>query len=203
MLARSGLITAPCGVAPFRRPVLKTVQHVLLQVGLDQGQNPAVRHFSLNELHEPRLRDMIKEAFNVRIHHYRVFRFEPGIYLTQSVLATASGTEAVTVFGKVPFEDRFHHVSDRSLHHPVPHSRNAQRPSFLGGRALGIQTRLIALGRYVPSFSSRWQTGQILFQASLEHLDGLVVHSGASPIRLHLGKGRSKVAHFVRPCRSG
>src|SRR4030042_1260928 len=49
------------------------------------------------------------------------------IHLSQRILASSPGSEAITVLCKLPFEDRLDHFPQRRLYRPVTYRRNTQR----------------------------------------------------------------------------
>src|SRR5262245_41654852 len=80
------------------------------------------------------MRDGVEVALEVRVDYPRVPLLEQLIDPAERVLASPPRPEAVTVDGEVVLEDRFQHVPQCALRHPVAYRGNPQRAQFLLAR---------------------------------------------------------------------
>ncbi len=73
------------------------------------------------------MRDRVKVALQVRIHHPEVARFQMPVHLTQRILATQTLPKAKASGLEFVFKDWLDHQLQRSLHHAIFDSRYAER----------------------------------------------------------------------------
>jgi len=100
------------------------------------------------------------------------------------------------MFSKVSFEDWFQHCAHCGFHHPVAHRRDAQRPLLATAR-LGYPFSSQRLRTITAVFQGAREMLQVGFQVLLEHLDGLIIHTGGSFVRLHSRKGTLQIRRAV------
>jgi site-specific DNA recombinase len=110
-------------------------QHSGLQESRDYFQELSVRHLFFHQLHQPGLVDCVEVALDIDVHHVTVAFNQLSIHAPKRVMATAFGTEPVTVLGETVLKDRLQQESNSLLHHPVGHRRDPQRTRF---RAAGF-----------------------------------------------------------------
>ena len=174
----------------FSQPPL--FHHALPQKSLHQGQHPPVADPLPDPLHELGPRNRVEVALPVGFHHMPMSRSEQQVHLPQRVFAAASGPEPIAVVRKPLLKDRFHHMSQRRFHRPVPYGRDAQGSPVPAARLRNVDPPdclrpVAALSQ--PSF----QPLQLLFLFPLELLHGDMIHPRRSLVRHHLPEGRSQV----------
>ena len=137
MLLNSGEIGAPCGV-PFRsrrarfvrrrppRPVVLLHRH--LQPRLDPAQQPPVAHAAGDGPEQVGVRNLAVVVRQVGVHHLPVARRQQPVNAPDRVMRAPARPIGVLLRLQVGLEDRRQHQRRRRLRHPVPETRNAQRP---------------------------------------------------------------------------
>src|SRR5690554_7148394 len=85
----------------------------------------------------------------------------------ERVVATASGTEAVAMFGKAMLVNWFEHHAHRLLHHTVCHRRDAQRACLLTS-GFGYPHPFHCLGLVSATFQTLFHGEQPSFAVFVE-----------------------------------
>ena len=139
MLLNSGDMGDPCGV-PFRsrrapvRSAATAVPVVLLhghfQPRLDPAQQPPVAHATCDGPEQVRVRDLTVVVRQVGVHHLPVARRQQPVHAPDRVIRVSARPVGVLLRFQVRFENRRQHQHRRRLRHPVPETRNAQRPEL-------------------------------------------------------------------------
>src|SRR5215212_2891422 len=180
----------------LRSPVLQTGHHFLFEKGTHQVQDPAVRHLRLNPRQQTLARDRVVVAAEVGVHHVGIASFQQRRDAPQSILGTSPRTESVAVSCKVPFEDRFQNVPQRTLHHPVSNRRNPQR-ALLRAPRLGNPYPANRLRTVATVFQARRQDLQVPFQLVRKLRDRHMVNASAPPVPLAPLVGRPQVPSVI------
>ena len=128
MLLSNGLQHRPLRSSGFGFPFLQTVHNAGLEKGSDQLKNPPVSDAFPQSAHQPIVRNRVKVALEVHIHHIHITLLHEAIHSPQGVFATPSGAKAVTVRGEFLLEDRLDDVANCPLDDSITHRRNSQRP---------------------------------------------------------------------------
>src|SRR5580704_3707638 len=132
MLAKSGLITPPCGVpSGVASHPLPVFHHLGFEVALNQFEHPSIADLLPYLFHQLLVRDAVEIAFDIRVDHPVVAFFQQLFDSSESISGSSSGTKAVTLCGKVSFKDRLDDVSEGCLDHSIPDHRYPQRPLLL------------------------------------------------------------------------
>ncbi len=79
--------------------------HALFEQPLDEPQNPPVGDVLAHQRHEPVMGNRIEVALDVHFHDVLPPCLEQFFHTPQRVFTTASGAEAVAVFGEAVFEN--------------------------------------------------------------------------------------------------
>jgi hypothetical protein len=116
----------------------------LVQGLLQQRQHPAVRDLFPYAGQQLLLRDAVEVSFEIRVHrgggrgkggagrasHPRASSGQTLLHHFHGLPGAAPRAKAVTALREVPLEDRLKDMQQRTLHDPVAHGRDAQRPLF-------------------------------------------------------------------------
>src|SRR5438128_2182213 len=76
------------------------------------------------------MRDGVEVSFYIDVHDVQMAASQQFIHSPQRIVATAPGSKAVALRGKLTLEDGFNHHSERALHHAVAHGGDSQRSLF-------------------------------------------------------------------------
>src|ERR1700674_3925894 len=127
--------------------------------------------------------DPIKELFQIEIHHpTAAFGYIP-LSLRPRLMRRTSGSESVTVFGKLRIPPALQNLHDRLLHHTIQHRWDAQLthpPRRLGYLSPSYRLRLVGPAQQL--FANRWP---VLLQVARQLLDRHAVDSRTSLVGLH------------------
>src|ERR1019366_3667180 len=180
----------------LRNPFAQAVHHSLFQKLLHQPQDSTVRDPFAHPAHQPIFRDRVEVALQVRIDDmHEAFvqqRFDP----FEGMMTASSVPKAVAVLGEGDVEDRFQHMQQRRLHHPISNAWNAQRPLFRAAW-LGYPYALDRAGLILSRPKFLLQPAHLFELAVLESPDGLVIDSGGSLVAQHRSACRSEVPQVV------
>ncbi len=92
-----------------------------------QFEDSAVHHLGLHPRKQALVRDRIKVAFQVRIHHVGVPFCEQLLHPVNRTLTPPAGPETKTPRRKFALENRLQHHPQCRLYNASPHRRNTQR----------------------------------------------------------------------------
>src|SRR5438093_3402325 len=180
----------------FRCPALRRLHDLLGQIRFQQLQHSAVRYLLPHLFQQLIMRNRIEIALQVRIHHPGVSSFQQLVHPSQGLLTAPVRSKTVALLGKAPLKDRFQHVSQCGLHHPVSNRRNPQGALFLTAR-LGNPDPPDCLGPVAAVLQRLGELLQVLLQMLLEHLHRLVVHPSRPSVGFHFCKSGPQVRQGV------
>src|ERR1035438_1874539 len=101
------------------------------------------------------------------------------------MMTASTVPKAIAVLSKRDIEDRFQHVQQRCLHHPIPHAGNAQRPLFRAAW-LGNPHAFDRAGLVLSSPQFLFQACEFFELAVLEFLDRSEEHTSELQSLRHL-----------------
>ena len=104
--------------------------------------------------------------------------------------------KSIAALGERDVEDRFQHMQQRRLQHPISNAGNPQRPQFLAAR-LGYPDALDRAGPILSRPQFLLQPTQFFGLAVPESLDGLVIDSGRPLVAQHRLACRSEIQRMV------
>ena len=122
------LPTRPVRTAATTAPVVLLHRH--LQPRLDPAQQPPVAHATRDGLHQLRVGNLAEVVRQVGVHHLPVARPQQSMHAPDRVMRVSTRPIGVLLRLQVGFENRRQHQHRRRLRHPVPETRNAQRPEL-------------------------------------------------------------------------
>ena len=139
MLLNSGEIGDPCGV-PFRSRRARFVRRrpprpsssstAISSHALTQPSSRPVAHATRDGLHQLRVGNLAEVVRQVGVHHLPVARPQQSMHAPDRVMRVSTRPIGVLLRLQVGFENRRQHQHRRRLRHPVPETRNAQRPEL-------------------------------------------------------------------------
>lgn len=111
-------------------PTFHVLNDVLLQPARQQLQQATIADVLFDFLCKQVVRDAVKVAFEVSVHHVGVAFSQVSIDFPQRVLAAFARSESVTYVQKFFLKDRLYHPFDRRLHDSVFDGGDAQGSRF-------------------------------------------------------------------------
>src|ERR1022692_1456019 len=178
--------------ALLRRPEFVRFHHRLLQECCDQVQHPTIGNILPHPRQHRRLRNRVEVAPQIRIHDPVIALIQELLDTTKCVFRTALWPKPITVFGELPLEDGFHHLPQSSLHHPVAHGGNPQRPRFAAPwfRNPHAANRLRLVRARPQLFRNLIQ---VLFQAFFKILHRHSIHSRRAAVGFHFSESALQI----------
>src|ERR1022692_3386250 len=178
--------------ALLRRPEFVRFPHRLLQECCDQVQHPTIGNILPHPRQHRRLRNRVEVAPQIRIHDPVIALIQELLDTTKCVFRTALWPKPITVFGELPLEDGFHHLPQSSLHHPVAHGGNPQRPRFAAPwfRNPHAANRLRLVRARPQLFRNLIQ---VLFQAFFKILHRHSIHSRRTAVGFHFSESALQI----------
>ena len=128
MFARSGEITAPCGVPTSPRCYLPVLHHPGFQPLADQSDHPPIADPVFHEADQPVVAHRIEEPGDVGIQYpVHLAPVDPDRQRVQRIVLAAPGPEPVAEPQEIFLPDRIQHFYQRALDDLVLQRRYAQR----------------------------------------------------------------------------
>src|SRR5882724_3005387 len=126
MLAKRGLITAPCGVPPVgvHRSISFTMS-CLRNAPISSSTRPSLTFCSTRSI-KPRVWNGIEVALKIDIHHKGVAVSKQPLYFPKRIFTAKPRAKAVAHLKELPLKDGLQHKLERRLHDAVFHHRNPQ-----------------------------------------------------------------------------
>src|SRR5438445_5962384 len=131
--------------AAARPPFLHVLDDVLMQIGLDQLQHPAIAHTLLYALHKPRMRNRVEVAPQIGLHHKGVALSKQSVHFAKRLFAAKTRAKAITHLQELPLKDGYT-LSIRLNHLPplTPFASAANMRSFHTEASTHLQSLLWA-----------------------------------------------------------
>ena len=171
--------------------------HCHFQPRLDPAQQPSVAHAPGDGPHQVRVRDLTEVVRQVGVYHLLVARVQQPVHALDRGVRVAARPIRILFRLQVGFEDGRRHQHRRRLRHPVPETRNAQRPELptllLRDEDLPNRTRLVGPRLQVPRQCSQ----PLVHPRRLDVRDRLAVHPGRAAVATHSLPGDRE--HVVAP----
>ena len=104
--------------------------HRHLQPRLDPAQQPPVAHAAGDGPEQVGVRNLAVVVRQVGVHHLPMARRQQPVHAPDRVMRAPARPIGVLLRLQVGLEDRRQHQHRRRLRHPVPETRNAQRPEL-------------------------------------------------------------------------
>src|ERR1700693_131483 len=128
MFAKSGEITAPCGVPHLRLRPLPILRYSRFQPFLDQPQHPWISHASLEQLQQMPMVEIIEKATDIRIQNpVHLLPHNPRRQRVQCIMRAPSRPEPIRDTDEVLFVDRVEDRHHRLLDYFVLQGGDSQR----------------------------------------------------------------------------
>ena len=155
-----------------------------------------VGHLPPNPRQQLRMRNRVEVALQIRIHHVPIPGLQQRSHTPQRILTPAPRPKPVAVLRKLPLEDRFQHMAEGRLHHPVPYRGYAERP-FPPSPRLGNPHPTHRLRAIRPGAQRLGQPLHLLLQVAPERRDRHVIYPCSAPVGGHFPIRRRQVRRRV------
>src|SRR5262245_1160691 len=180
----------------LRRRPSQRAHHLLLQESVEQLQQTSIGDLRRHPLTQSRVRDGVEVAFHIRVHYKCVSRFEQLLDASHRILTAAPWAESVALRCESHFKDRFYHVAQRGLRHPVAHRWYPQRTVFSTAR-LRYPDPLYPLRDVISVTQLGCEFVQVRVQISFVVFNRLMIYARRSLISFDFRPSRVQVRQPV------
>ena len=104
--------------------------HRHLQPSLDPTHHPPITDAAGHGLDQLGMGDLAEVVRQVGVHHLAVAPVQQSVHVLDGIARAPARPIGILFRGQIGFEDRRQHQHCRRLRHPIPHTRNAQRPEL-------------------------------------------------------------------------
>ncbi len=173
-------------------PALSSVQDLLLKKALNKAEDTLIANLQGDTAEQLIVPYRVEVGFEVGIHHVREALSQECTDATKRVLTASPRSETVTMFGKIPLEDRFKDLAQRGLHDSISYRGNPQWTAlFLAG--FGYPHASDGLWPVGAGPEFRCKLFEVTLKLRLEVPDRHMIHPRTPTVGLHTRKGRPKI----------